>query len=228
VRLRFTLGILGAVLVACGGSKFVVGSDADGGGSSVDQDSSTQADTGAGAACVSLPSNTGGEQQFCEDEQYIFTKCGNCEQCRKDDLQVCRTLGDTLSDAFKKAIHDCRDSNICGDYTTYANSACVRQKFSGSQPTSAQRDARDQYCQQCPQNPNECAHFFDLGGDAGVGSTSGIGAYVLVASDAIVNTMNDGCNGATNCPPLAYQLCTGQKLCAAAPADKCKTGFCFK
>jgi hypothetical protein len=236
VRLRFLLGLLGCALGACGGQTFTV-SAADGGGTTPGGDAgSGEQDAGGGDAappCVTEPSNTGGEQQFCDDEQHIFSKCGNCESCRQQDLNDCRTLGDVLSDGFKKALHDCRDSNICGDYTSYAGSPCVRQEFAASQPTSAQKAARDQYCKLCQlTNPNECAHFFDLGVDAGAGATSGVGVYVLVASDPIANTMTSGCSAATPtpspCGALAYLACTGAKLCAAAPAENCKTGICAK
>jgi hypothetical protein len=232
VRLRFVLGVAivgGVALAACGGGQFTLASDA-GSSSGTDTDSggSSGGDSDSAAACVTEPTSTGGEQQFCDDEQHIFVKCGNCEACRQADLNDCRTLGDVLSDGYKAAIHACRDSNICGDYTTYSNAPCVRQQFAGTKPTSAQQDAKTAYCTGCPQNPQECTHFFDLGGDAGAGDTAGIGAYVLVASDPIVNTMISGCSGPTYCSPAAYQACTGLKLCAATPADKCKSGFCFK
>jgi hypothetical protein len=217
-----------ALVVACFGcssSEFQTAPAGDGGNT----DTSTVADT-TRPLCVTPPTATGKEATFCEFEARLFSRCGQCEDCRQTNLNGCVQWAGALSESFKTTLMACADVLACGDYTNYATDKCVAEKSATVTPTSAQKAAKDAYCAACPLNAYECDHFFDFaGGDAGADAgPRGIGAMVMYASDEIVKSITDGCKGGLSCNAAGYQLCSVGKFCNQTAPDACNKGFCFK
>ena len=184
--------------------------------------------------CIVPPAATGSESAFCNFESKVYSRCGQCEDCRQTNENGCVQFGGALSASFKQALVECQDVLACGEYASYVSDKCMQPKIAAAVPTAEQKAAKDAYCAACPTNTAECAGFFDLssftGMDAGAdaGTNKGIGWAVMISSDDIAKQIATDCKGGLNCNPYVYQYCASQKFCNRTPPDACNKGFCGK
>lgn len=228
---RFGALGIGVVLLGCSSSEFQTAPADD---AAIDTGSTTSDATDAKPLCIIPPAATGTENAFCNFESKVYSRCGQCEDCRQTNENGCVQFGGALSAAFKQALVDCQDVLACGEYQSYITDKCVAPKLAAAAPTDAQKAARDAYCAACPANVEECNGFFDVttftGGDAGpdAGNNKGAGAMVLISSDEIAKQIATECKGGLNCNAGIYQLCGLGKFCNRTPPDACNKGFCGK
>jgi len=219
-----TISFVACGVVACGGTQFTAASDA---GVSAPQGDAQGDDGPAASTCVTPPSATGDEADFCTLEAHLFDGCKQCEACRQTDLNNCVALGDALSATFKSALDTCADQVACGDYTTYAGDPCVRAKLANAAPTSDQALAKTKYCTQCETSATgttDCLDFFDPAQTDG--GAAGIGYIVLLSSDDIATSIATACS--SDCGAVLYQACAITQFCKGQAADACGTGYCGK
>lgn len=219
--MRTAIGVFvwGSLLVAaCGGSEFKA--------ANVDASAGEDAGADGAPACLVAPAGSGGERDFCNFLAAQFSACGECEACRQLDVNNCVQLGDVLSPAFKSALVACKDSLGCGDLTTYENNGCVRAQLMQAQMSSAAQQAKNAYCNNCPNNHFECQHFFDLTMDGG---TAGFGVGVLTFGDRIDQQIVEQClNNNPRCDAIGFGLCEAVIFCGngGAPHSSCSMGLC--
>jgi hypothetical protein len=211
--------------IACGGSAFTAGtSGADGGGAG----NPPPGDDGGGAStCVTPPTSTGDEADFCALETKLFDKCAPCEACLQTDLNNCVALGDVLSASFKGALDACSDQIGCGDYEGFANQPCVTGKLANATPTGAQSEAKTKYCTGCAASATgatDCLDFFKP--PPGDGGVAGVGYIVLLSSDDVATSIETKCS--TACGAVLYGACAVTQFCSGQAKDACGTGYCGK
>jgi hypothetical protein len=174
------------------------------------------------ALCLTPPSKTGDEADFCSVETTLYSQCGECEACHQTDLNNCVALGDALSATFKSALGDCASQIASCDDTTYAGNSCVSAKLATATPTAAQASTKLQYCTKCATDVTGCTTFFQPATDAGA---AGIGLIVLLASDDVATSIASTCS--SDCGADVYELCAVGQFCKTQAPDACPgSGFC--
>jgi hypothetical protein len=152
-----------------------------------------------------------GEPGACEAQIKFMQRCGESLQgksqaCADGRRQTCDKRLATMSPAYQSAIAACTtDATDCND----GPSACVEQHMSGVAPTAAQTKVRDDFCATCKRIDSCADAFFKIDPDNG----DGPGFLVLVASDAVAQTIDAKCTGA------ALDLDAGGGDCLAAFSD---------
>ena len=217
-----------AIDAGCGSDSFTPSASTDAGvGDEAGDAGSAEAEVSDAAGCVVAPSGVpAADVAFCNAFAAISSRCGACEDCRKENAESCATFGDQLSTAARNAIVACADEIGCTEFeqqTPFVQDTCILGYLFDAGPTPAQVGAKDAYCSHCADaggngGENCTSYFGELDGSAG------IGAFVLFSNDEIANAIATGCR---SCDGLTYPfLCEYPAFCKGVPKDVCATGVC--
>jgi hypothetical protein len=182
--------------------------------------SSTSSSPPAPTPCAVTPTPPA-DDSLCMAMASYDGRCGHCDDCTAKNLQNCTKLGSTMSDAYRAAYVACKDSAPCGADPAF--SSCVVQRMKSATPTTAQDEARADYCNRCnATNASDCASFFSA--DPILGK-NGPGYSVLLNADQVATMALTTC--ANECDPFRYGVCVALVACGPSGGDFCADGgFC--
>jgi len=165
--------------------------------------------------------------QACEASITYRQRCAETAEAKSDNCangrrQTCDKLLATMAPAYAAAYADCTTPSVSCDE---GPDACIAAKLAPTtgSPTAAQVALRDHYCATCP-SATCTADFYKIDADNG----NGPGYTAFIASDAVVQMIDQKCTGASLAPVIAdaggdcaaaYGQCQSDTAGSALPDD---------
>jgi hypothetical protein len=163
----------------------------------------------------------------CASLQAWSASCEPGASCGAYLVSKCTAYDEYFSAGARLAITTCFEATSCPADAAGSTDvgACLDQQLGGLGPTAAQQALAADYCAECTPGDAACADAFFTSGDGG--PAAGLGATVLMMSDALVMQIDASCGhttfDASTCAD-AFAACASAIYATALPSLECPVG----